>query len=997
MKFIRLSASILFLLSTTAVKAQLHQYSPTDIGVVNKERILYWLDKRDDLAGYENKSAAVTHFIGKATAIHAVKYVKKQGAVTSKIKNAQSAHSASLLPTNTKTTVKVLAILVDFPDLPHNDNGLQADDTAMYYADYDVQHYQQMLFSISGYEGPSGQTLNSAYQYYQQASGNSLDFTGQVYGWVRADKNAKAYGERQGDDKDIDAPSLVKEAVEKAITQFNIDLTDYDLTDLDDVDGDGITNEPNGIIDHVMIFHSSVGEEAGGGLLGTDAIWSHRYYVYNEQFQATDLPNSPVDLFGYTINPIDAGIGVVVHEFGHDLGLPDEYDLTNSDIGEPVASWSVMSSGSWAGVPRGSEPVMFSPYALEYLQNRYSGNWVNQRTFTLDEINEVNNLVVYHASATGEELNQVKVILPAKLKTFNTPVEGAFQYYSGRGNSLDNTMTQEITIPSSQDETLLTLKAHYSIESDYDYVQITVNGQAIASQYTHDTNPFHSQVVNFISGDSATSPESQQPHNYLQHIFDLTEFAGQTINLGFRYVTDSFVEYYGFVVDDMKISQGNTVIWQDNAELQSQFTLQGFSRVGAYVYGSPQHYYLQQRSYEGVDSGLQSEQYSPGLLLWLANLGYENNNTSAHPGEGLILVIDADQNAIAKGTSQTPASTEIQIRDAAFSVYDQRQGLGDSHLTANSEFNDATDYSFVQQPESGVKLEPFGLSFSIADQASDNSRVEVDLNYNAQAGITYTVNNLTVTFEVKGMELSPTDSFNWQFGNDEQSHELNPTMTFPDYGSYDITFSRTTEFGETTTEQTTISLSEPLKLADIESQITQGKINATVAVSGGHAPYSYTWDFGDGNTSSSIVASHSYQFSGNYSLSVTVIDSQQTALTQRKNISVEVPLSSRGEYTANDLTVIFKSDTLGGYGSYSFLWDFGDGDTANTANPTHTYQQAGSYTVTLTVTDDETAHETEFTLLVTVQKQVASSGSSGGSFGWILLGSLGLLLRRKER
>ena len=102
------------------------------------------------------------------------------------------------------------------------------------------------------------------------------------YGWVSADKPAKFYGEREGDIRDLNAPDLILEAVEKAVATFNINLQDYDLTDLDDIDGDGITNEPNGIIDHVMVFHSSIGEEAGGGVLGTDAIWSHRFFVYKQ-------------------------------------------------------------------------------------------------------------------------------------------------------------------------------------------------------------------------------------------------------------------------------------------------------------------------------------------------------------------------------------------------------------------------------------------------------------------------------------------------------------------------------------------------------------------------------------------------------------------------------------------------------------------------------------------------------------------------------------------
>ena len=53
----------------------------------------------------------------------------------------------SLIPTDDKTNVKVLAILIDFPDLPYDNNQLTAEDTPMYYSDYSQAHYQKMLFN----------------------------------------------------------------------------------------------------------------------------------------------------------------------------------------------------------------------------------------------------------------------------------------------------------------------------------------------------------------------------------------------------------------------------------------------------------------------------------------------------------------------------------------------------------------------------------------------------------------------------------------------------------------------------------------------------------------------------------------------------------------------------------------------------------------------------------------------------------------------------------
>ena len=72
--------------------------------------------------------------------------------------------------------------------------------------------------------------------------------------------------------------------------------------------------------------------------------------------------------FDYTIQPIDAAAGVCAHEYGHDLGLPDEYDTQYTGKGEPVSYWSIMSSGSWAGKIGGTQPTAFSSWAKQYLQ-----------------------------------------------------------------------------------------------------------------------------------------------------------------------------------------------------------------------------------------------------------------------------------------------------------------------------------------------------------------------------------------------------------------------------------------------------------------------------------------------------------------------------------------------------------------------------------------------------------------------------------------------------
>ncbi|MGH3497049.1 MAG: PKD domain-containing protein [Nocardioidaceae bacterium] len=144
---------------------------------------------------------------------------------------------------------------------------------------------------------------------------------------------------------------------------------------------------------------------------------------------------------------------------------------------------------------------------------------------------------------------------------------------------------------------------------------------------------------------------------------------------------------------------------------------------------------------------------------------------------------------------------------------------------------------------------------------------------------------------------------------------------------------------------------------------------------------SYTWYFGDGTRGTGRTTSHNYGAAGAFfTVTMTVADAQgltnTTSWTLRLAGTANQPPSAVIGSSCSGLACAFN-----GSGSHDpdgivrrFKWAFGDGATSTAANPPHTYVRAGTYPVTLTVTDDKGATGT-------ATKTVTVAPPSGGPAG----------------
>ncbi|MDO6708424.1 immune inhibitor A domain-containing protein [Photobacterium sp. 1_MG-2023] len=826
-----------------------YAHTPVDMGVVNEDKLIEMLVRNgvvDANATAEEKHLALDKYLEnkirsgfKGDAQFGKEALAKRAKVLKAIQKTNGKQRANVfaLEMGEKRTDKVLALLIDFPDLPWNDNRLTKEHTEMLYDSYLPDHYQDLLFSGAGYTGPNGENLISMRQFYEQESGHSYSVMGQAAGWYRASKNAAFYGGNSPTtDNDLNAQELVREALNQLAQDPNINLADYDVEDRYDYDGDGNYREPDGVIDHLMVFHSSVGEEAGGGVLGADAIWSHRFNLGQYHVLSGTKSNVPgrfngqYAAFDYTIQPIDAAAGVCAHEYGHDLGLPDEYDTQYTGQGEPVSYWSIMSSGSWAGQIGGTQPTAFSSWAKQFLQQSIGGQWVNNQEVAIHELENAPREFKLYQTTDNTQPNMVKVTLPSKRIETLKPFEGQYSFHSGKGDDLRNGMSRTLTIPAGTKATLK-FKVWYQIEKDYDFARVLINGKAVSGNITSMDDPYNTGLVPGIGGDS---------NGWIDAEFDLSQWAGQQVTLGFDYVTDGGLAMDGLYLDNLVLDVDGAVTAIDNGESGSTFAFNGYKLSDGF-HDAAHYYLLQWRNHTGVDEGLanikrmgQLMSFEPGLIVWYVDESMTDNWVGKHPGEGWLGVVDADQNALVWANSGQAAQTRFQVRDAAFSLNDQAplrlvdatgDVLEDMSLIGNANFSDAEDYSSPMSPDSGRKLTEFGLMIDVVEQDQNNEYGVVRLSKVADQN-----QAPTASFElnVDGLSVSATNlsvdtdgeiiSYQWDFGNSKYSNEAAPSWQYAQEGSYTVSLKVTDDKGATDTYSYTVTVEAPNALPEASAE-----------------------------------------------------------------------------------------------------------------------------------------------------------------------------------
>ncbi len=469
----------------------------------------------------------------------------------------------------------------------------------------------------------------------------------------------------------------------------------------------------------------------------------------------------------YNVNPegVFNAASVISHEYGHSLGLPDFYSNAGLDT---YAEWNLMASDysqhmdafgrqelGWVvpmEVPEGTTTVEMVGSKVD--TNRIE--WVTPagEPYVL-EGEGVHNGQMYRAQ------------LPSRILVDPTLVENGASpshvFWSTSGNdyacpSSPNARALDLRLPQLADlpaDTPVTLSFasmfHIEWEFDYGFVMVTTdNGQnytALESEAGFTTpsttnpnnNVCQATFGNGITGITQSYEDGtatvdrllgSYPANdgFATDSYDLSAYAGQSdVVLRFAYVTDVGLVEPGWFIDDITVTAGEQVLYDNDLEDGADDPLlfnggcqadsglgtapicsRGFSYVSS-TEGSPADhaYYLELRDRSGFDADGygQSDRgeigWTPGLSLGYTDESYSYGNISNgdHPGQHVLDAVPV------------PEDDAPDLSDAAFNAGESFSDAGDGHVD---------NYSAPENADGLWRFDHDCLTFEVLEMSGDD-------------------------------------------------------------------------------------------------------------------------------------------------------------------------------------------------------------------------------------------------------------------------------------
>ena len=332
------------------------------------------------------------------------------------------------------------------------------------------------------------------------------------------------------------------------------------------------------------------------------------------------------------------------------------------------------------------------------------------------------------------------------------------------------------------------------------------------------------------------------------------------------------------------------------------------------------------------------------------------------------------------GDGTTPEPDDTGIVESEFSgdplvgfgpltvqFFDQSTGNINNHSWV---FGDG-DTSTEQNPEHTynkpgiytVELTVSGTKSSDVESKTNLINVLDDGELAAEFSANPTVGFPPLTVQFSDLSVGEIASWTWTFGNGAISPDQNPLITYKEAGIFTVSLIVNGTNGSDSESKTNliVALEVGAPQANFSASPTSGKVPLFVQftdTSEGDIT-AWSWDFGDGKTSTKQNPTHTFKSEGFYTVILTASGPKGTNTETKTNLIIAEGLGTpvaafsasptTGETPLN-VDFVDLSEPAGLIDSW--LWDFGDSGTSNDQNPPHKYNRAGIFTVSLTVSNE---------------------------------------------